>query len=161
VITNKNPLSKDKEHDYLLRELREKIYSLGLGMLRRTGVFHEEYIPDILTKVGAGDDDYVAIEVINDNKRMKHDIAGLIYLDENVKKAGISCRGLIAVVTKNITNTKCVGPLTSKTPNFILIRASEFEDILKLLMVASAKNTLDRLGYITRYVLPKDGSGSV
>jgi hypothetical protein len=158
---NKNHLSRDKEHDYIVRELREKIYSLGLGTFSRRGVFHEEYIPDILTKVGVSDYDWVAVEVINANRRLKHDIAGLLYLNENVKKAGLSCIGLIAVVTKNISNTKCVAPLTSKTSNFILIQASEFEDILKLLMVASAKNTLDKLGYITRYVLPKDSSGSV
>lgn len=152
-----NKIDLTKEHNKLVRELQKQIQSLGLILMSHGGVFSEGFRPDIVINVGGCKDDWVIIDVINSRRQITHDIGGLLTVKANVENIGYPVRGIIAVFSDRIrteTITKHIY-LIRQHPNFIITQPSDFKDTIQDLMVQSAKEKLDKLGYITSYILKK------
>lgn len=150
-----NKIDLTKEHNELVRELENEIHSLGLLAMSRAGVFSKGFRPDIVTNVGGCYDDWVIIDVINTSSSLRRDISGLLFTKANAEKKGYSIRGILGVCSDRIKTAKNYIALIEQYPNFILIRRSDFKDTLKMWMIESAKGKLDKLGYITSYILKK------
>jgi hypothetical protein len=123
--------------------------------MSRSGVFSRGFLPDIVVNVGGGSDDWVIIDLINTSSSLKRDIAGLLAIKANAEKKGYSIRGILGVCTNRIRTIENYAALIEQYPNFIMVRPSDVKFVLKKWMFESAKEKLNKLGYITSYILKK------
>jgi hypothetical protein len=144
-----------KEHDELVREIEKEIESLGLLTMRRAGVFSRGFLPDIVVNVGGGCEDWVIIDVINTSSSLKRDIAGLLTIKANAEKRGYSIRGILGVCSNRIRTIENYTALIEQFPNFIMVRPPDVKVYLERWMFESAKEKLNKLGYVTSYILKR------
>jgi hypothetical protein len=142
-------MANSKEHDELVREIEQEISSLGLLLMTRRGVFAKGFLPDIVINVGGSVSDWVIIDVINTPDSLKRDIAGLLTIKTNVEKKGYSVRGILGVCGNRIRTTENYDALVEQYPNFFMVLPQDVKSYLEMLMFESAKEKLDKLGYIT------------
>ena len=135
----------DSEHGRLVRELRSQVRSLELIVYSASGIFSKGFTPDIVTNIGGTINDWVLIEVINSQRMLKHDLAGLLIVNTNLKAEGQSIRKNIVVISSaNITHDQWCDtlPLVEQLrsvgqSNFIGIWSKDvsgFTDLLKQVM---------------------------
>jgi len=144
-----------REHDELVQRIEKEIESLGLLIMRRTGVFSRGFLPDIVVNIGGGYDDWVIIDVINTSSSLKRDIAGLLTIKANAERKGYRIRGMLGVCSNRVRTTVNYAALIEEYPNFWMVRPSEVKFCLEDWMVESAKEKLNKLGYITSYILKR------
>jgi ribosomal protein S17E len=142
-------IASSKEHDELVREIEQEILSLDLLIMSRRGVFSKGFLPDVVTNVGGSNSDWVIIDVINTPDSLKRDIAGLLTIKTNAEKKGYSVRGILGVCGNRIRTIENYIALIEQYPNFFMVLPQDVKDYLKMMMFESAKEKLNRLGYIT------------
>ena len=135
----------DREHGRLVQELRSQVRSLELIVYTAGGIFSKGFTPDIITNIGGTVHDWVVIEVINSQRMLKHDLAGLLIVNTNLKAEGQSIRKNIVVISSpNITHDQWCDtlPLVDQLisldqKNFIGIWSEDvgnFKNLLKQVM---------------------------
>lgn len=138
------------EHQGLVEQIRGKLHELGLMTWRKSGVFSQGFIPDILTNVGGTQHDWVIIEVINTQESLVRDIGGLLVVLANIEKTGQSVRRIIVATSRHVEDVSVVSALTEKEDKFRFTysptdASGDVEILLRHLMVEASRDTLAKM----------------
>jgi ribosomal protein S27AE len=133
-------------HDKFVNQLKETIFSLGLFHLPLNKYLCRGFKPDIITMVGAQNDDVVYIDAINTCDSLNRDIGALLKLKANLDDAMIPYRMFLGVCN-DIMEEKHLDDfeaLMKRTHKFKLIYGSGLKGVLRKLILESALEKVER-----------------
>lgn len=135
-------------HDRFVNELKETIASLGLFHLPLNRYLCRGFKPDIITMVGAEDNDLVYIDAINTESSLNRDIGALLKLKANLDESSIRYRMFLAVCNNYMEDKHVDGfdALVKRTPKFIITYGTDLKRILRKLILESALEKVAREG---------------
>jgi DNA-directed RNA polymerase subunit RPC12/RpoP len=133
-------------HDKLVNQLKETIFSLGLFHLPLNRHLCRGFKPDIITMVGAQNDDIVYIDAINARDSLNRDIGALLKLKANLDDATIPYRMFLGVCNDSMEKKHLddFEALIRRTHKFKLIYGSDLKEVLRKLMLESALEKVER-----------------